>query len=346
MRPMGWYRSAVRPLFFALDPETAHRVALALLRLPLPWRAIGGAEVDLRQGVTLAGIPLRNPIGLAAGFDKSLRHLGALGRLGFGYVVGGTITREPRAGNPRPRIARDRADGALTNAMGLPNPGVEAAARTLSRTRRTAPRLVSVADEAVPDAAAVVERLAPLADALELNASCPNVSWGRDRDQEGHLGELLDAFSARTDRPVFVKLPPFTTAVEREAVLALARIAQDHGAAGLTCSNTLPVEDDRLSTGAGGRSGGPLARRTPSIVAEVVSATAGALPVNACGGVASPQDLLACLEAGATTVQLYSALIYEGPGIVGTLTAALTRELEERGATVPTLARPAEAAAG
>jgi dihydroorotate dehydrogenase len=335
---MGWYRSVARPLFFALDPETAHRVALALLGLPLPWRSIGGAETDLRQGVTLAGIPLRNPIGLAAGFDKSLRHLDALGRLGFGYVVGGTITREPRAGNPRPRIARDRAEGALTNAMGLPNPGVEAAARTLARARRTAPRLVSVADEAIPDACAVVERLAPLADGLELNASCPNVSWGRDRDQEAHLGELLEAFAARTDRPVFVKLPPFATDVEREVVLALARVAQEHGAAGLTCSNTIPVHDDRLSTGGGGRSGRPLGGRTPSIVAEVVAATGGAMPVNACGGVASRDDVLACLEAGATTVQLYTALIYEGPGIVGELTAALGETLAERGVTVPSLA--------
>ncbi len=341
---MGWYRTVGRPLFFALDPESAHRLALGLLGLPLPWRAIGGATTDLRQGVTLAGIPLRNPIGLAAGFDKSLRRLDALGRLGFGYVVGGTITREPRSGNARPRIVRDRADGALTNAMGLPNPGVEAAARALAVGRRTAPRLVSVADEAVRDAAAVVERLAPLADGLELNASCPNVSWGRDRDREAHLGALLDAFRERTDRPVFVKLPPFATDVEREAVLALARVAQAHGAAGLTCSNTLPVEDPRLSAGAGGRSGRPLTARTRALVAEVVSATGGALPVNACGGISTAEDVVACLEAGATTVQLYTALIFEGPGVVGRLTEELARSLAERGVTVPGLAGAAAGA--
>jgi dihydroorotate dehydrogenase len=335
---MGWYRSVARPLFFALDPETAHRSALASLRLPLPWRAIGGTRTDLRQAVTLAGIPLRNPIGLAAGFDKELHRLDALGRLGFGYVVGGTITREPRAGNPRPRIARDREAGALTNAMGLPNPGMEAAARTLAHTRRTAPRLVSVADEAIPDAAAVVERLAPLVDGLELNASCPNVSWGRDRDQEAHLAELLDAFAERTDRPVFVKLPPFGSDVEREVVLALATIAAEHGAAGLTCSNTAPRADPRLAAGAGGRSGRPLADRTPAIVADVVGATGGGLPVNACGGIATPDDVLACLEAGATTVQLYTALIFEGPRIVGRLTDALARTLAQRGATTASLA--------
>jgi dihydroorotate dehydrogenase len=339
---MGWYRSVARPLFFALDPENAHRVALALLGLPLPWRSIGGTETDLRQGVTLAGIPMRNPIGLAAGFDKSLRHLDALGRLGFGYVVGGTITREPRAGNPRPRVARDRDADALTNAMGLPNPGVEAAARTLARARRTAPRLVSVADEAVSDAVAVIERLAPLVDGLELNASCPNVSWGRDRDQEAHLAELLDAFRARTDRPVFVKLPPFDTGAAREAVLATARVALEHGAGGLTCSNAVPVADDRLATGAGGRSGRPLAPRTPALVREVVASTGGALPVNACGGISTVADVVACLEAGATTVQLYTALVFEGPGIVGRLTGGLARALEERDLTVAGLAASAQ----
>jgi dihydroorotate dehydrogenase len=331
---MGWYRAVGRPLFFALDPETAHGVAGAMLSLPLPWGAIGGAHADLRQGATLAGIPLRNPIGLAAGFDKTLRHLDALGRLGFGYVVGGTITRWPRPGNDRPRIVRDPETASMVNAMGLPNPGAEAAARTLARRRRTAPRIVSVADEAVADASAAVELLAPLVDGIELNASCPNVSWGRDRDTESHLAALLDAFVARTDRPVIVKLPPFERVVERDAVLAMAGIAQEHGAAALTSSNSVPVHEPRLSTGAGGRSGRPLAARTPSIVADVVAATGGELPVNACGGVSTARDVVACLEAGAATVQLYSSLIFEGPGIVGRLTGDLAERLAERDATV------------
>ncbi len=103
---MGWYSAVGRPLFFALPPETAHRVAGVTLTLPLPWRRIGGAVDDPRLEASLAGIPLRNPIGLAAGFDKTCAHLDALGELGFGYVVGGTVTRTPRVGNARPRIVR------------------------------------------------------------------------------------------------------------------------------------------------------------------------------------------------------------------------------------------------
>jgi dihydroorotate dehydrogenase len=334
---MGGYPG--RRLFLALPPETSHRLAGALLRLPFPWERLGAADDDPRLAVTLAGIPLRNPVGLAAGFDKRCAHLAPLGRLGFGFVVGGTITRRPREGNPRPRIARDHGRGALVNAMGLPNPGAEAAARALARSPRTAPRFASVADEGLADAVATVELLAPHVDAIELNASCPNVSWGRDRDQESHLIDLVRAFRTRTDRPVFVKLPPFANEVEREVVLALARVAWDAGASGLTCSNTRPVRDARLSVGAGGLSGGPLAAETPRIVEEVRRATRGELPIVACGGIATPADALACLRAGATAVQVYTGLVYRGPGIVGELTRGLAEALPQ-----PNLPRPVGAA--
>ena len=234
----GWYAVFGRPLFFALPPESAHRVADRLLGLELPglkppWRRIGGASDDPRLARSLAGIDIRNPVGLAAGFDKTCARLDPLSELGFGYVVGGTITRAPRAGNPKPRIVRYSSRRSMVNAMGLPNPGAEAAARNLARLpARAAPRFVSLADEALDDAVFALDLLAPLVDGIELNASCPNVSWGRDRDNEAHLRELVAAFVERTPRPIFVKLPPFTTATEQDVVLALARIAQEAGAAG------------------------------------------------------------------------------------------------------------------
>src|SRR5262249_13109777 len=148
-RSEGWYDAIGRRVFFAMDPERSHRVALAMLALPLPWRRIGGAADDPSLVTTLAGVRLRNPLGLAAGFDKGCERLDALGELGFGFVVGGTVTRAPRRGNTGPRIARDPARRAIVNAMGLPNPGADAAARSLARGARTAPRFVSIADEAV-----------------------------------------------------------------------------------------------------------------------------------------------------------------------------------------------------
>ena len=223
----------------------------------------------------------------------------------------------------------------MTNAMGLPNPGAEVTAGTLAgESGRPAPRFVSVADEALEDAIITVGLVAPYADALELNASCPNVSWGRDRDNESHLRELVAGIRATTERPLFVKLPPFTTAVERDVVVALAGVAHDAGANGFTCSNTRPVEDERLSVVVGGVSGRALWDRTVAIVAEMRSAVDASVPINACGGIWSGSDVLACLEAGASSVQIYSSLIYEGPGIVGTLTQGLARALRERGTSV------------
>jgi dihydroorotate dehydrogenase len=342
---MGWYSAVGRPLFFALSPEAAHRLAGAMLGLPLPWARIGHAVEDPCLAATLGGIPLRNPIGLAAGFDKTCAHLDVLGTLGFGYVVGGTITRAPRAGNAKPRIVRYPTRGAMTNAMGLPNPGSKRAATNMARRPRSSvPRMVSIADEAVDDAMEVLAALEPFADGIELNASCPNVSWGRDRDNEVHLRELVGSIRARTAKPVFVKLPPFSSAVERDVVLALARIAQEAGATGLTCSNTRPILDARLSVGAGGLSGRALWPRTSSIVAEVGAVTGGVMPINACGGITNAEDALMCLESGASTVQVYSALIYEGPGVIGGLTGGLARSLRERRRSVLDLAGSAEPA--
>jgi dihydroorotate dehydrogenase len=334
---MDPYRLLGRPLFFALEPETSHRVAGALLGLPLPWSRIGGASRDPVLATSIAGIALRNPIGLAAGFDKRCAHLDALGALGFGYVVGGTITRAARAGNPSPRIVRYPARRSMTNAMGLPNPGAEPATDLLRRTAGgPAPRIVSLADEDVDDAVSSLELVAPEVDAIELNASCPNVTWGRDRDQEEHLRALVAAFVVRTERPVFVKLPPFGTATEREVVLALAGIAQEAGAAGLTCGNTRPVLDGRLASGAGGLSGRALWPATLRAVEAVREITGAALPVNACGGIFEVEDVIACLDAGAASVQIYSALIYEGPGVVG----RLTRGVAARRRREPALADP------
>jgi dihydroorotate dehydrogenase len=306
-----------------LPPEAAHRAANRLLGLPLRWARIGGAPRTPDLAVTLAGLELPNPVGLAAGFDKTCRHLDALSRIGFGYVVGGTITRHSRRGNPKPRIVRIRERSSLVNAMGLPNPGAECAARTLERVPRAGPRFVSIADQELDDLLGTHALLEPHADAIELNASCPNVSWGRDRDNEAHLSSLLRALAPRRTRPLFVKLPPFRTDVERGVVLALARIARAEGADGLTCSNTRPVADARLATRVGGLSGRDLFEETPRIVAEVREATDGALPINACGGIATAEDAMACLEAGATTVQIYTALAYRGPAIVGRLVRGL-----------------------
>jgi dihydroorotate dehydrogenase len=316
----GWYEAFGRRVFFALDPERSHRLALAMLALPLPWGRIGHAGPDPRLATSVAGVPLANPIGLASGFDKACERLGPLGALGFGYAVGGTVTLRPRAGNPRPRIARDPATRAIVNAMGLPNPGARAVAAALAKRPRTTSRWVSLADEGIEDACAALDLVAPVADAIELNASSPNAGWTHRAD---HIGAVVAAMLPRADIPVFVKVPPFTTDEDRAGVLAIVEAAQQGGAAGLTASNTVPVADPRMSTGRGGLSGGPLTERTPGIVAALRDATGGSIPINACGGIFSAADARACLDAGAATVQVYTGLIYEGPAVAGRILAGL-----------------------
>jgi len=316
----GWYDAFGRRAFFALDPERSHRVALTTLALPLPWRRIGHAVADPVLVTTIAGVQVANPVGLASGFDKACERFAALGSLGFGYVVGGTVTWAPRPGNAKPRIARDPARRALINAMGLPNPGASVVAANLARRPRTTSRWVSLADEEVADACAALEVLAPHVDAFELNASSPNAGWSHRAD---HVGALIDAMRPRTDRPIFVKVPPFATDEASAGVLAMVTIARDAGAAGITASNTLPVDDARMPTGRGGLSGGPLTAGTPEIVAAIVGATGGVVPVNACGGIFTVADARACLAAGAATVQIYTGLIYEGPSVAGRLVAGL-----------------------
>ncbi len=320
---MGWYDAVGRPVFSAVPPEAAHRLAAGLLSLPLPWSHIGGAARDPSLEVDLAGVRLSNPVGLAAGFDKTCRHVDALGSLGFGYVVAGTITRAARAGNPKPRIVRYPRRASMTNAMGLPNPGAHAAAANLARARRTAPTFVSIADEAVEDALACAAVIEPHTDGFELNASCPNVSWGRDRDQEVHLRDLVSALRSRSERPLFVKLPPFRPGIEREVVLALAAIARESGADGFVCGNTRSVRDERLAVGAGGVSGRALWGRTADSVSDVHRAVGG--PVVASGGIFDATDANECLAAGAAAVQIYTSFVLRGPGVIGAITHGLSR---------------------
>jgi dihydroorotate dehydrogenase len=218
----------------------------------------------------------------------------------------------------------------MVNAMGLPNPGAEAAARSLGRSSRTGPRLASIADQDLPDVLETHAVLEPHVDAIELNASCPNVAWGRDRDNEAHLVKLLRELGSRRSRPLLVKLPPFRTDVEQEVVLALAAIAQEEGADALTVSNTVPVLEPSVSVGTGGLSGHALLEGTLANVREVRRATGGAIPVNASGGISTAEEALAAIEAGATTVQVYTGLVFRGPAIVGELTRGLGDALRSR----------------
>jgi dihydroorotate dehydrogenase len=320
------YSRLVRPLLFRADPERAHEWAVRAAELagrrPVVCRALASrAFVDERLAVEVAGLRLRSPLGLAAGFDKSARGVPLLASLGFGHVEVGSVSADPSAGNPRPRLWRLLDERAIVVHYGVPNDGAVRVAARLAPGRAAVPVGVNVvstnrgdaeasSDEAViADYVRSVGLLAPLADYVCLNLSCPNTRDGRgffaDRSR---LRELLDRLVV--ERPLFIKVAPFAGAADLDSFLAVADAPLVSG-----FSVNLPP-------GARGAVSGPPARAAALRTVTELRRASGR-PVIGSGGVSSAADAWGMIRAGASLVQVYTALVYEGPGFV----RRVTREL-------------------
>ena len=337
------YTRLVRPLLFRLPPERAQRLAESLLVAGPVWRSLSGLH-DPRLHCDVAGIRLPNPVGLAAGYDKDCVMLDRLAGLGFGYMVGGTVTAEPRPGNPRPRIVRNPRDGALVNSLGFPSLGVEEVAGRLGRRLPGVPLLVSISDLNLHEFALCYRKLAPLCDGIELNVSSPNTQGIRVFQEPERLGELLNALRPQKAGPLFLKLPPYFDDEQREGVLKLVEVCMEHGVEGVTVANTHPVPDERLAVGRGGLSGRPLLPHTLRMVSDIRSHAGGGLAINGCGGISSGEDALRVLCAGADSIQLFTGFVYEGPLLVKRINRYLLESMEREG--VSSLAQLARASGG
>jgi dihydroorotate dehydrogenase len=326
----------LRPLAFALDAERAHRWTIGALKA-LPAGRPAGADPAL--AVTVAGLAFPNPVGLAAGFDKDAEvHRQMLG-FGFGFVEVGTLTPLPQTGNPKPRLFRLAGDEAVINRMGFNNQGQAAAAERLARRDRGA-GIVGVnigankdSPDRVADYAAGVRFMAGLADYLTVNISSPNTPGLRALQDKGALDELLAAvMEARGDGPsLFLKVAPDLEPADIEDI---ARAAIDHRLDGLIVANTTisrPVLASKHRDEAGGLSGAPLKSLALQRLRDFRRATGGQMPLIAAGGIASGADAFARIKAGASLVQLYSALVYRGPGLAGRIARDLKRLLAEQG---------------
>lgn len=323
-----------RPLVFALDAERAHRLTIAALKLspagrpPLP---------DPVLATNVAGLAFPNPVGLAAGFDKDAEVPAAMLGLGFGFAEVGTLTPRPQAGNPKPRLFRLAQDRAVINRMGFNNGG-QAAARARLAGRR--PGIVGVnigankdSADRIADYAAGVRAMAGVADYLAVNISSPNTPGLRALQDKGALDELLAAaIEARgpAGPPLFLKVAPDLTPPDIDDI---AQVSIARGIDALIVANTTvsrPPLRARFAREAGGLSGAPLAALALERLGDFRRATAGRLPLIAVGGIASGADAYARILAGASLVQLYTALVYEGPGlarrICGELKALLVRD--------------------
>lgn len=330
-----------RHLLFALEPERAHRLALAALdvqaRLGLA-RLWAGALPE--RPVELLGLRFKNRVGLAAGLDKNAKHLAALAQLGFGFLEIGTLTPKAQPGNPPPRLFRLVEHEALINRLGFNNDGVNAAVARLAARSLDVPVGVNIGKNAsTPNERAKQDYLAALravflhADYVAVNVSSPNTPTLRELQSPRWIGELIGALVGERDRlarlhgrrcPIAVKLAPD---LAHETVPSIVEALLDAGAEAIICSNTTVsrdgVTEHPLAREAGGLSGRPLAPLADRLLAQVAECVRGRVPLIGVGGILSVEDAKRKLDLGADLVQLYTGLIYRGPGLVGELVRAL-----------------------
>jgi len=329
---MELYKGLLRPLMFRLRADDAQGLAEWAFRRRFLWSLLSAPLrfQDLRLQLSMAGIALRNPVGLAAGYDKDCRFLDSMLSLGFGYVVGGTVTWEPRPGNPKPRVARHPAQLSLVNAMGFPSLGARRIARELARyENRQDAVLVSIAGLTIEEFVSCHRLLEPLVDGIELNISSPNTQGLRVFQEPASFRQLVERLNQGRQKPLFVKLPPYYNDEDRNKVLELTRLCLKLGVEGVTAINTKRVAQPELRVGAGGLSGKLLFDDMLRTVKEVYRETGGKLIINACGGIFTAQDALMALQAGARSVQVLTALVYEGPAVAKNINKGLVRLLEE-----------------
>jgi dihydroorotate dehydrogenase len=351
------YRKLLRPLLFKLPPETAHELALHALTLGLGAGAVRAAAAR-RYGreafgeIRRFGLSFRNPVGLAAGFDKNGVAARELAALGFGFVEVGTVTNLPQPGNPRPRLFRLPLDRALINRQGFNNEGAAALARRLEKGKPDCVLGVNIGksravplEEATADYLASFELVRPHADYVAVNVSSPNTPGLRELQRAdllaALLGELqrrnreLAARDARLPVPLLVKVAPDLGAGELELIVDVARRAE---VAGIIATNTTTGREGLRTPrgqvaafGEGGLSGAPLRRRSTEVVAALRRLTRGALVIVGVGGVFTAEDAWEKICAGAGLVQLYTGFVYEGFGVVRRINEGLAALLRRHG---------------
>lgn len=345
------YRALIRPLLYLLPAETAHHFAFGCLRLVA---AIPGMKALLRsifrsrtaKSVRVFGLDFPNRVGLAAGFDKDAVGYEALGALGFGFVEIGTLTGQPQPGNPTPRLFRLPKDRALVNRMGFNNHGSANAVARLRRPHRT---IVGVnigktkavsEEEAIGDYVASAKRIGPHADYVVVNVSSPNTPGLRDLQATEKLRPLLEAVREALNEvsptrrvPLLVKIAPD---LADDDVDAVAEMALDLALDGIIATNTTVRRDDLRSSaaevercGAGGLSGPPVHERSLEVLRRLKARVGDQLTLISVGGIETPEQARERIEAGATLIQIYTALIYEGPFLPKRLAEGLARPAEQ-----------------
>ena len=328
----GFYKIA-RPLLFALPPETSHRLTIKALRLGLARLMPATPDPDVLS-TSVWGLAMSNPIGIAAGFDKDGEVPAALLRLGFGLAEVGSVTPLPQDGNPKPRLFRLTKDGAVINRLGFNNGGLEAVANRLEKLKRPRPGPIGVniganrdSPDPVADYVTVIRRLVNLVDYFVINVSSPNTPGLRDLQTDSNLRKLVQlAKSALLESaagpnqappPILVKIAPD---LDQNTLQQIARVALEVDIDGLIVTNTSLARAPGLKSASrnksGGLSGAPLFDLSTRVLFDIYRLTDGRIPLIGVGGVSTGQEAYRKIRAGASLVQLYTALIFDGPGLI------------------------------
>jgi dihydroorotate dehydrogenase len=345
LRRSSLYQKFIRPLMFRLDPEQAHELTLQVLCFTgafSPLRRLVHKLFEMRNpsenSVEVFGLKFPNPVGLAAGYDKDGLAWRGLATMGFGHIEVGTVTPQPQTGNPKPRIFRIPEECAVINRMGFPGKGAEVVARNVRRSTFERSNLIiginmgknkdTPNEEAAKDYLSLLEIFSPLADYLVVNVSSPNTVGLRRLQTRDLLEDLLLQMKAavawfKVKCPILVKIAPDLTSDELEDVLeAIIRSGID----GVIATNTT-VSRAELKSGVGketgGLSGAPLATRSRLMVADIYHRTKGNLPIIGVGGIMNSEDAKMMLDSGASLIQVYTGLVYAGPGLVRAILESL-----------------------
>ncbi|MBS0510387.1 MAG: quinone-dependent dihydroorotate dehydrogenase [Proteobacteria bacterium] len=330
----------VRPFLFSLDPETAHNFTIGMLNVA--GRVLPAAQPAPGEPVDVMGLRFPNRIGLAAGLDKNGEAIDGLARLGFGFLEIGTITPRPQPGNPRPRMFRLPEVRGIINRMGFNNHGVDVLVANVKAARFKGILGINIGknfdtpiERAADDYLACLDKVYPLASYVTVNISSPNTKNLRQLQGESELDELLGKLKAAQTRladmhgryvPLTLKIAPD---LEPAQVINIADALRRHRIDGVIATNTTIARDKvqgvRFGEQTGGLSGAPVFEASTAVVRQLASALAGELPIIAAGGVLDGRGARAKLEAGAALVQLYSGLVYRGPGLVRECVRATAR---------------------
>jgi len=341
------YKKLIRPVFFILNPEFAHKLVVTSLKVAftipsvrfLCSKIFTVTHPSLEREVF--GIKFKNPVGLAAGFDKNADCYPELSCFGFSFIEVGTVTPRPQPGNPKPRLFRLITDNALVNRMGFNNKGVDYVKLNLVKKRRPKNLVIggnigkntlTPNEKAIDDYLVAFHGLYPHVDYIVVNVSCPNVANLRDLQDDNSLKDLLKAITVERKnyeyyKPILLKVSPDLTDEQLEATI---KIAEEQGIDGYIATNTTISRDNLLTAetkvkaiGNGGLSGKPLAKRSTEVIKLIYILTNGVKPIIGVGGIHSPNDAIEKLNAGATLIQVYTGFIYEGPAIVKRINKAL-----------------------